>query len=201
MKYVIFLIVLFTLIICMCIIFYKPSYDDKFNIIIKNPNYHPTKLLIVAHPDDEILWGFNYLIKDPLKWKVICLTNSQNKERVREFMNAMNKINIKNYEIWNHDDNIFAIYMDKKCVNDIKNDIDKNKYKLILTHNHFGEYGNLQHICVNRILTHLKNKYNYPVHYFKHNQNTNLTLKSNILNEYKSQKLITTLLHPLYVNY
>ena len=39
--------------------------------------------MIVAHPDDETIWGGMHLIKD--KYLVICLTNGDNKTRAKEF--------------------------------------------------------------------------------------------------------------------
>ena len=41
-------------------------------------------IMIVAHPDDETIWGGGHLLKD--KYLVICLTNGNNKTREKEFV-------------------------------------------------------------------------------------------------------------------
>ena len=44
-------------------------------------------LMIVAHPDDEILWGGANLFKDD--YFVVCLTNGYNNARARDFRKIM----------------------------------------------------------------------------------------------------------------
>ena len=46
-----------------------------------------TKLMVVAHPDDETLWGGAHLLDG--KYFVVCLTNGYNKVRRLEFLNAI----------------------------------------------------------------------------------------------------------------
>lgn len=45
------------------------------------------KLMIVAHPDDETIWGGNHLLKG--HYLVVCLTNGNNPTRRKEFMKIM----------------------------------------------------------------------------------------------------------------
>ena len=86
---------------------YNPEYNQKNRIVSKDLNI-PSQLMIVAHPDDEILWGYSYLTSNSKSWKVICLTSAQNKTRVNEFKTVMSKLNINNYEIWTNDSSMFA---------------------------------------------------------------------------------------------
>ena len=44
-------------------------------------------LFVVAHPDDEILWGGANLFKDD--YFVVCLTNGYNNARARDFRKIM----------------------------------------------------------------------------------------------------------------
>ena len=46
-------------------------------------------LMIVAHPDDETIWGGSHLING--NYTVLCITNGNNKKRKKEFMNVMKK--------------------------------------------------------------------------------------------------------------
>src|SRR3989304_6470176 len=117
MNFLLFLL----LIIIFLIYFYKPKYNPEYKIIYKNPKYKPTNFMIVAHPDDEILWGFNYLKNKPYLWKVICLTCATNKTRVKEFETTMKNLGIQNYEIWDHDNSIFAKKLNNQALNDITN--------------------------------------------------------------------------------
>ena len=48
---------------------------------------HYKKLMIVAHPDDEILWGGANLIRD--RYFVVCLTNGDNLPRANNFREIM----------------------------------------------------------------------------------------------------------------
>ena len=44
-------------------------------------------LMIVAHPDDETIWGGSHLING--NYTVLCITNGNNKKRKKEFMNII----------------------------------------------------------------------------------------------------------------
>lgn len=175
-------------------IFYNPKYNEDYRIIVNNKKYKPTKLMIVAHPDDETLWGYKYLQNNPRSWKVICLTCAKNKTRVNEFKTIMDKIGILNYEIWDHDNSIFAKKLDPQCLDNIKKSITKNDYKLIVTHNRYGEYGNLQHMSVHQALKKLKDQYNLPIKFFEMDKYRVSEKKDNLLKNYKSQDIIILML-------
>ena len=49
--------------------------------------------MIVAHPDDESLFGGEALTSSG-GWTVICVTNGTNEQRRREFIEAMNSIGV-----------------------------------------------------------------------------------------------------------
>lgn len=44
-------------------------------------------LMIVAHPDDETIWGGNHLLDG--RYLVVCLTSGDNKKRSEEFKRVM----------------------------------------------------------------------------------------------------------------
>ena len=58
--------------------------------------------MIVSHPDDESIFGGAALLREQ-GWKVICLTNGNDKIRSKEFCEEM-KIAGASYEIWDHPD-------------------------------------------------------------------------------------------------
>ena len=66
-----------------------PSVISK-NYKVLNDTYKDslcTKLMIVAHPDDELIFGGAELIKHGPDYKVVCITNKNNKIRSSEFKN------------------------------------------------------------------------------------------------------------------
>lgn len=118
-------------------------------------------LMIVAHPDDEMLWGGGALIKD--SYLVVCVTCGRNKLRNYEFSHVIEKTN----------DKFIALgYLDKdkrkrrhKLEIDykrLKKDIDQilslKDWKLVVTHNPEGEYGHSHHKVISKIVA---EKYDY----------------------------------------
>ena len=76
--------------------------------IKKEYNYTPSKLMVVAHPDDETIFGGAQLLTEPNTWQVIVITNGmggeeKNKDRQKNLAKAM-KISHTSYEIWDHKD-------------------------------------------------------------------------------------------------
>ena len=61
---------------------YEPYVISKDFDKIELDNYD--KLMIVAHPDDETLWGGAHLLED--NYLVVCITCGPIKDRVNEFI-------------------------------------------------------------------------------------------------------------------
>ena len=191
-----------------CIIYMHNTYQIHPNfqkINLKGYN----KLMIIAHPDDETLWGGKALIEDD--YLVVCITCGKVKSRVFEFVNVMHTTN---------DKYIMLGYPDKtkgqrdnwdKVYKDISKDLDKmitvKDWEQIVVHNPDGEYGHQHHKMLNVMTTNLvkeKKKLYYFGHYSskksisKHydeltpmNDNT-LKKKKQIIGIYHSQKFIQT---------
>ena len=60
----------------------------KMIILRENLNSY-NKIMIISHPDDEILWGLDSLLNEN-SWKVICITNGDNKIRKFRFKKVGN---------------------------------------------------------------------------------------------------------------
>lgn len=133
------------------------------------------KVMIVAHPDDETLWGGNHISKGD--YLVICLTNGDNKIRSKEFASVMQLtgnygIMLKYPDAPNHIKNTWA-----KSIGSIRNDVDYilnyKKWDVIATHNPNGEYGHMQHKMTSMAVTNecskyrLTNKLQYFEKYYK----------------------------------
>lgn len=178
-----------------------------------------TKLMIVAHPDDDIIWGGSHLIDDD--YLVVCITCGTNQTRVKEFEKVMDATN---------DDYIMLGYPDKtngkrdnwssvydKITNSLKSIIDYKDWDTVVTHNPEGEYGHIQHRMTSKIVTSLANKENlmYFGHYYELNKvpkdletisDDNYDIKLNTLVPlYASQKIVgpygQMLNHEVWISY
>ena len=56
--------------------------------------------MIVAHPDDEALFGGAELLSHPSEYKVVVIDEYHNDIRRREFLDSMRFIGISEYEHW-----------------------------------------------------------------------------------------------------
>ena len=113
--------------------------------------------MIVAHPDDEIIWGGAHLLTDD--YYVVCVSNKKNPIRSKEFERVMHETG---------DKYIMLTYLDVKNGNridwkgfesqiaeDIQSILALKPWDLIVTHNPDGEYGNSHHKIVSKIVTDL----------------------------------------------
>ena len=101
------------------------------------------KLMIIAHPDDELIFGGAELIKRGPEYKVVCITNGSNSARRAEFEESMKKLKVGSFEMWDYEDTLHpeqAFDLD-----DFTDLIYSKKWGKIVTHNPIGEYGHPQH--------------------------------------------------------
>ncbi len=151
------LIIILTILVLLLIgfsIYYHQTYKihPDFNKI--NLNGYD-KLMIVAHPDDEILWGGASLIED--NYLVVCITCGVVKSRVYEFVNVMHETNDK-YLMLGYPDKTNG---ERDNWDTVYDDIEKDLYKIvrlkeweqIITHNPEGEYGHQHHKMTSKIVT------------------------------------------------
>jgi hypothetical protein len=118
-------------------------------------------VMIVAHPDDETLWGAAHLLTD--EYLVVCLTNGWNENRRNEFVESMKTTNDK-YILLNYPD-IRKQYSDSKydtdmlttCMTGLQKDIETilsyKAWDTVVTHNPNGEYGKYHHKTVSSLVT------------------------------------------------
>lgn len=110
-----------------------------------------TKVVFVAHPDDELIFFGNTLINED-GWLVVCMTNGGNRTRRNEFINVMKRLNI-DYKILNYKDGMDVLWNEKKLNKSIYKILNlKEKWDKVVTHNSQGEYGHIQHKQLNRIV-------------------------------------------------
>ena len=114
--------------------------------------------MIVAHPDDELIFGGAELIKNK-GYKVICLTNQDNVQRKKEFIALMNDLK-QGYEILDHTDNMNMKNVKEEYKKYVEKILTTNKIEKIVTHNKKGEYGHKFHRAVHNMVSDICDKNN-----------------------------------------
>lgn len=104
--------------------------------------------MVVAHPDDESLFGGGQLSEE---WFVICVTGGDNELRRNEFINAMESINA-GYEIWEYKDEWGGDFCRPELIKDLQAILELKWWGKIVTHSLSGEYGHSQHIALSEIM-------------------------------------------------
>lgn len=103
----------------------------------------PARIMVVSHPDDEALWGWECLEEEE-DWLVICVTTGSNLSRKSAFLQVAKVFGFQ-AEIWDFpnrqlDNNERQILADR-----IGPIINSPGVKKIVTHGEHGEYGNPFH--------------------------------------------------------
>lgn len=176
----------------------KNIIDGMEDLVI--PEKEPTRLMIVAHPDDETIWGGAHLLKD--KYTVVCITCGTVDYRTKEFERIMS-ITEDDYlmlgfpDVTNgHINSWDSIYND--IYSTLKGIIDSNEWDIVITHNPEGEYGHIHHQMTSNMVTDLanKNKLYYFGKYYLASDINNVTIPTveDLLYDRKMNELIPTYL-------
>lgn len=116
---------------------------------------HANKLMIVAHPDDELLWGGGHLMDGG--YLVLCVTRGYDAARSEEFRKVVeasgNQLLIMQYpdKVAGRRDNWSKVY--SKIEKDLKLAVDYKNWDMIVTHNRRGEYGHIHHTMIHTMVT------------------------------------------------
>lgn len=121
-------------------------------------------IIIVAHPDDEVLFFSTILDNKDLEKHVICITDGnadgRGKERDLEFKKCMEFYKIRSFEKYNfpdkYDENLDSLELEtclkKSCGELVTEDT------LVFTHGPFGDYGHPHHITTSYVVHKSLNK-------------------------------------------
>lgn len=109
---------------------------------------HYKNVMIVAHPDDETLWGGANLLKE--NYFVVCLTNGYNIERANDFRNILNFTKnggiILNYPDSQDFQKDNWILVKKGILKDLSTILNYKSWEKIVTHGPDGTGGHYHHI-------------------------------------------------------
>lgn len=140
------------------------------NEIKKADAKNAKKLMIVAHPDDDLLWGGGHLMDGD--YLVVCVTRGYDKVRSEEFRRVIEA---------SGNEHIILSYPDKvagkrddwtnvkaKISADLDRIMEYKNWDLIVTHNKDGEYGHQHHKMTHKIVTNIyeKEKIKSDFYYF-----------------------------------
>ena len=199
-----------------CLVLFSKIYLRKNGLFRFHDWNNVERLMIVAHPDDETLWGSEELLKN--KYLVICITCGTNKKREKEIEAAL-KISKDRLIVLDKPDKVRGKRSDwkhykKQIEYELKYVIKKKKWNTIVTHNPEGEYGHIHHKITNNIVTKVYNKepigkLKYFGKYFSKkriNQNKNAReipediydMKIEMIDSYKSQAFIKNRFNQMY---
>jgi len=106
--------------------------------------------IIVAHPDDEIIWCGGMILQNPTwDWTVLSLCRESDPDRHPKFRAVCDSLDVAGY-IFDADDGnpLKAIDMPRQIGRKIRDVLSWTDWDLILTHGPGGEYGHPRHIDV-----------------------------------------------------
>jgi LmbE family N-acetylglucosaminyl deacetylase len=154
--------------------------------------------MIVAHPDDEALFGGAELLSHPKEYKVVVVDEYHNKIRQQEFKNSMKFIGITDFEHWTGykggED-----YHREKLIYELLRVLRERDYKKIVTHNKQGEYGHPRHRALHDVLNHLRPDILWQFDKGKRRLSTKLiNAKRDLLKVYTSQRDVLDWFSPWY---
>lgn len=115
-------------------------------------NHSYDKVMVVAHPDDESLWGGDAL-SDEKGWLVLCLTNADN-ARAKKFNQAMDLFGVER-KIMAFPDKGMEAYSpseESAIASELNGIINATSIKKVVTHNPEGEYGHPAHKALSGIV-------------------------------------------------
>jgi hypothetical protein len=121
-----------------------------------------TVLMVMAHPDDEVILGFPILQDERIKKKIlICSSDLNNPERQWcshrkvPLGEICRKLDIE-HKCLDYDSEFYRMNtrqeMLSKMMQHVSEEIDNFDYDYIFTHNVLGEYGHIDHQIVHQIV-------------------------------------------------
>lgn len=107
------------------------------------------KVMVVAHADDEVLWGGGLILGFPGNWTVICCsTPRRDPERIELFYHACKTLGAKGVSIPILETNA----LENEDLDHLDRIPDLSGYDVIVTHGAGGEYGCHHHVQLHKLL-------------------------------------------------
>ena len=112
--------------------------------------------MVVAHPDDETLFGGGELLKHKGEYKVVCLDYGNHLVRHKEFICAMEKLGVTKWEHWDGEPyKSSTAYNESILIPRLERVLGERDWEKVVTHNQGGEYGHYRHIGTHNVMARL----------------------------------------------
>jgi LmbE family N-acetylglucosaminyl deacetylase len=106
-------------------------------------------LVVVAHPDDELIWMGGVIMKnEDWNFSVITLCRKNDKDRVRKFKKVCRLLNVSYFKMSDLEDEGLNSLDEEEVIKRIKKMLKIRNYDYVFTHGINGEYGHKRHIEV-----------------------------------------------------
>ncbi|MBU2639981.1 MAG: PIG-L family deacetylase [Nanoarchaeota archaeon] len=103
-------------------------------------------LVIVAHPDDELIWMGGFILKNKdWNFDVITLCRKDDLDRAPRFQKVCKELNVNRCSMSDLEDEALTNVREKDIVDRIKQMLKNNDYDYVFTHGLNGEYGHKRH--------------------------------------------------------
>ena len=115
-----------------------------------------SRLMVVAHPDDETFWGGGTLAAGS-DWGVICLTHAGNRVRRRAFRRAMKVLGAPSIILDVPDRKEHGIPPEDSTwiADQVASFVNADHVEQVMTHGPDGEYGHPLHRAVSAVVTNI----------------------------------------------
>ncbi len=119
--------------------------------------------MVVAHPDDESIFGGDQLLSES-GWDVVCVTGTSKASRQSELEAAMKIAGVSSLVCLDHIDSLTRPIDSEKLHKELETIINHTPYERVVTHNPDGEYFHPQHRAVYEVLSDLMPESLYVFH-------------------------------------
>jgi LmbE family N-acetylglucosaminyl deacetylase len=104
-------------------------------------------LVIVAHPDDELIWMGGFILKNKdWNFDIVTLCRKDDLDRAPKFKEVCNELNVNHCMMGDLDDDDLNDVRYEDIFERVKKMVKNDEYDYVFTHGLNGEYGHKRHI-------------------------------------------------------